>query len=179
MRKCKAWFARFYKDQQGFVSIFMILWMTVLLPMLLFVGLDLTQFIYENTRTKTVIDNASASAVTRLNEDVIREGILKIDEAKATEVAERIIREGLHLDENLEPLEGSPLVSKPTIDVQVVNVRNKNGYPVDTPTGDVMVYEPSVVIYAEYPVEGLFFTNDITLEKIGASQATFKTNVEE
>ena len=169
---------RFLKDKKGFISIYMILWMTVLIPILLFVTVDLSHYVYENVRVKTVTDNASASAVTQINESLVPQGILEIDEVEAEKVALQIIKHDLHLNNDFTPKEGSPLMQAPQVQVHIVNITDESGYDFETPAGIVKIYKPSVVVYGAYPVKGLFYNNGVVMQKVGVSQVQFKTNKE-
>lgn len=167
---------RFVKDKRGFISIYMIMWMAVILPILMFVSVDVSHYVYETIHLKAVTDNASASGVTQIKEDLVPDGILEIDEVKAEEVALKILKHDLLLNDDFTPKENSSLKEKPTIQVHVVNITSENGFDFETPVGIVKIYKPSVVVYAEYPVKGLFYNNGVVLQKVGVSQVQFRTN---
>jgi hypothetical protein len=167
-----------WKNKKGFISIYMILWMAVLIPILMFVFVDVSHYVYEGIHLKAVTDNASASAITQIKEDLVPQGILEIDEIPAENIALQVIKHDLLLNEDLTPKENSSLKEKPTIQVHIVNVTSETGFDFETPIGIVKIYKPSVVIYAEYPVKGLFYNNGVVLQKVGVSQVQFKTNRE-
>ncbi|PLS15027.1 cobalt ABC transporter permease [Bacillus sp. M6-12] len=168
---------RFIKNKKGFVSIYMILWMAVLIPILYFTFIDVSHYVYEKGHLKSVTDNASASAVTQIKEDLVPQGILEIDEASAEKVAMDILKHDLLLNDDLTPKENSVLKSKPTIQVNIVNITSESGFDFDTPAGKVKIYKPSVVIYAEYPVKGLFYyKSGVMMKTVGVSQVQFKSN---
>lgn len=162
------------KNKQGVISIFTILWLAVLIPFLLFVTIDLSQYIYDYVHLKNVTDNAAASAVTMVDNTLIPQGILQIDSTEATATAENVIASSLDLQPNLSPYLNSTLRAAPTIQVYVENITSTSGVVVSTPAGDVTVFHPSVIVYADYPVKGLVFSNvHLNLKKIGISQAQF------
>lgn len=167
---------RFVKNKKGFISIYMILWMSVLIPILMFVFVDVSHYVYEGVHLKAVTDNASASAVTQIKEDLVPEGILEINETNAEAVALKIIKHDLLLNDDFTPTENSALKEKPTIQINVVNVTSQSGYEFPTPAGTLKIYKPSVVIYGEYPVKGLFYNNQVTIKRVGVSQVQFKSN---
>lgn len=169
---------RFLNNKKGFISIYMIMWMAVLIPILMFVTVDLSHYVYENIRVKTVTDNASASAITQINESLVPQGILAIDEVEAEKVALQIIKHDLHLNNDFTPKDGSPLMEAPQIQVHILNITDKDGYDFQTPAGTVKIYNPSVVVYGSYPVKGLFYNNGVVMQKVGVSQVQFKTNKE-
>lgn len=168
---------RFFKDKRGFISIYMILWMAVLIPILMFTFIDFSHYIYESKHLKSVTDNASASAVTQVKEDLIPSGVLEIDEVNAEAVALKLFKKDLLLNDDLTPKENSILKEKPTIQMHVVNITSETGYDFETPAGVVRIFKPSVVIYAEYPVSGLFYyKSGVRLKKVAVSQVQFKNN---
>lgn len=167
----------FLKDKRGFVSIYMIMWMAVLIPILLFTFIDLTHYIYESKHLKSVTDNATASAVTQIKEDLVPSGVLEIDEIRAEAVALKIFKKDLLLNDDLTPKENSVLKEKPMIQMHVLNITSEEGYDFETPAGVVKIFKPSVVIYAEYPVSGLFYyRSGLLLKKVSVSQVQFKNN---
>lgn len=152
--------------------------MTVLIPILMFVAVDLSHYVYENVRIKTVTDNASASAVTQIKEELVSQGILEVSEIPAEKTAYDIIKKDLHLNDDLTPKKASPLLDAPQIQVHIVNITDENGYEFSTPAGIVKIYKPSVVVYGEFRVKGLFYNNSVVMKKVGVSQVDFKTNRE-
>lgn len=168
---------RFLKDNRGFISIYMIMWMAVLIPILLFTFIDLTHYIYESKHLKSVTDNATASAVTQIKEELVPSGVLEIDEKNAEAVALKVLKQDLLLNDDLTPKENSILKEKPMIQMHVLNITSKDGYDFETPMGVVKIFKPSVVIYAEYPVSGLFYyRSGLLLKKVSVSQVQFKNN---
>lgn len=165
---------RFLRDKKGFVSIYMILWMAVLIPFFLFICIDYTHYISEHVHLKSVTDNASASAVTQINEDLIKYGALEINTEKAKDVAKNIITKSLNLNSDYSPKDSKSLLSAtPTIDIQVINTFSEEGIEHSTPAGTVKIHKPSVIVYAEYPVRGLFFGKVANIKKVGVSQVQF------
>jgi hypothetical protein len=167
---------KLFRDKRGFISIYMILWMSVLIPFLLFVFIDVSHYVYEGIHLKAITDNAAASAVTRIKEDLVSEGVLEIDENQAEEVALNIIRNDLHLKNDFTPKSNSLLKEKPKIEVYVLNITSKDGYDFETPAGTVKIYNPSVVVYGKYPVKGLFYNNGVVIQRVGVSQVQFNNN---
>ncbi|WCK57687.1 cobalt ABC transporter permease (plasmid) [Aneurinibacillus sp. Ricciae_BoGa-3] len=165
---------KFWKNKKGFISIYMILWMSVLIPILMFTAIDLSHYIYEGVHLKAVTDNAAASAVTQIKEDLVPQGILQIDETRATNVANQVIKDDVLLNDDYSPKTHSDLRDKATVNVYVVNTTSDTGYDFATPAGTVKIYKPSVVVYAKYPVNGLFYTNaNVNIERVGVSQVQF------
>ena len=162
------------KNKKGFITIYMILWMAVLIPFFLFIFMDITHYASESIHLKGITDNASASAVTQINNDLVKYGTLEIDGAKAEKVALNIIAGSLNLFDDLSlKSDVNVLKSPPTVNVQVVNSYSDLGTVVTTPAGDIKIYKPSVIVYAEYPVRGVFFGTTVVMKKIGVSQVQF------
>lgn len=163
------------KNKKGFISIYMILWLAVLIPFFLFFFMDFTHYVAEHIHLKSITDNASASAVTQLNQELIKYGTLEIDSEKAKDVAKSIIVKSLNLNDNYSiKNEKNVLSEAPTIDIQIVNSYSESGLEHTTPLGTVKTYKPSVIIYAEYPVRGLFFGKVVNVKKVGVSQVQFR-----
>lgn len=161
-------------NKKGFVSIYIILWLAVLIPFLLFVFVDLMQYSNQNVKLRSVTNNAAASAVSRLNEDRLPEGILEIDEDKAVETIEEILRKDLLLDENFEPLEGSTLREAPEIEIYIANEED-GSTEISVPTDTFFIDNTAVVIYAKYNVRGLFFhRSGVERQYLAISDAFFE-----
>lgn len=162
-------------NKKGFISIYVILWMVVLFPLLMFISIDFTHFIHINNQLKDLTDNLSASAVTLLNEDEIPKGVLNIKENEANKIINKIVKNELKLNDDLTPTENSILISEPNIETKIVNEVPSSGISVTLKNGDtIKVKNPSVIVSADYPVHGLFFKNMIIhFNKIGTSQVRF------
>lgn len=161
-------------NKNGFISIYMIMWLAVLVPFFIFTFMDVTHYVAESIHLKGVTDNASASAVTQIKEELVKYGTLEIDTVKAEKVARKIIADSLNLNEDLTKKSGTNVLkSEPMVSVQVINIFSDAGLPVETPLGQVKIYKPSVIVYVEYPVRGLFFKTNVTMKKIGISQVQF------
>jgi len=165
---------KLWKDKGGFMSLYMIMWMSVLIPALLFLFIDISHYVHQNVQLSSVTNNASASAVTKIREELVPKGILEINESEANKVVEEIIQHDLQLNKDFSPMKGSSLLDKPVIQVYIVNAVPPTGTEVNTPAGIVPIKKPSVVVYAKYPVKGMFFNNSVEMEKIGVSQVKFR-----
>ena len=166
---------RFLANKKGFTSIYTILWMAVLFPLLMFTVIDGTHYAYEVIHLKAVTDNAAASAVTQIDTTLIPQGVLQIDTANASSVATTILQTDLNLNSDWTPKDNSIFSGTPTVKIDVVNVTSPTGVTYSTPIGNLTIYHPSVVIYAQYPIKGLFFQSDqVTIQKVGVSQVQFK-----
>lgn len=162
-------------NNKGFMSIHAILWIVVLFPLLMFVTIDLNYFIHEDFRLKAITDNACSSAITMLNEEKIKEGILEVNQQEAEEIVKKILKKDLVLNEDMSPTIYSNLNETPNINVQVYNNVPPSGMEVNTPAGKVTLKKTSVIVYAEYPVKGLFFKNlTVTIKKLSVSQVQFR-----
>lgn len=164
------------KNKDGFVSIVAIILGATFLITFLWLTLDLSYFVQQNRSTKNILDNASASAVTRVDESTLGSGDIKFLKNEVEEMAMSIIRNDLFLDENNNPLPQSPLREKPEIQVLVVdNVNKEFGTKVDVAgVKNIKVKNPSVIIYAKLPIRGLFLRDlGPTYQHISASQVSY------
>lgn len=160
-----------YKNKKGFISIYTMIMIAFLLPFLMFTAIDLNHFMQQNRHLKNLVDNAGASAITMVDDSKIPKGIIAINSKDAQDIVINIIRQQLFLNEDLTPKPESILSEKPTIIVHVLNT----GDSVVTPLGTTTAVNPSVVVYAKFPVKGLFFHGiTLNIEKEGMSQAQFR-----
>ena len=160
------------KNKQGFVSIYAIIMLAVLIPFMFFVAIDLPYYYRMNRNTKNALDNATSTAITCLDETYMANGRLYIDESEATKRAYDVIKEYYYLNDDLTPKENSLITEKPTINIQVIN--QANGQIVETANGTTTITNPSVVIYAEIPITGKFFTITKKIKHTAVSQVQFK-----
>lgn len=101
-------------SKEGSISLTVILVGGALFIAGLFFAVEMPiHLIYSNQMVDTV-NNAAASAVTNLDEDLLRQGIIKVNEEEARESAYRIFRNVYSLEDNsLEPID--PIVyNRPT-----------------------------------------------------------------
>lgn len=162
-------------NNKGFISIYTILWLCVLFPLLLFVSIDVSYYMHQNNRLKSITDNATASAVTYLDETQIPYGKLVIEEVEAKKAIMDIIRKDLSLNDDMTPKSDSVLGAAPKINVQVVNNVPSAGIEVTTPQGNVTIKNSTVLTTVEYPIKGLFYHKTIAnFKKLSVSQVQFK-----
>ncbi|HHT7008770.1 TPA: cobalt ABC transporter permease [Bacillus cereus] len=161
------------KNKKGVTSVYVILIISVLLPLIMFLSIDVPHYLDSSRKIKNTLDNASSSAITLLNDQKISEGVLEVDKQVADAMIKRVIKNDLSLDDNYMPLKGSIVSKKPNIKTYVVN--NPKGIEtVQTPIDNIKINKTSVIIYAEVPVKGLFFTfNEVIMRKVAVSQAQF------
>jgi len=86
------------KGKKGYATIIAIVSMAIILPLLLFLVVDMPYYLNSNRQVKSIVDNTAAGASTILREDMLAEGILIIDE----DLAETYILEDLAVWFNLE-----------------------------------------------------------------------------
>lgn len=171
---------KIFNKKEGFISIVGIIMGASLFISIMWVMMDLAYYAQQNRSTKNILDNASASAVTMIDETTLGTGNIKFLRTEAKNVAMTIIRNDLFLDNNNIPLENSPLREAPFIEVYVIddNIDKKNGTPVQIGRGNSVktlnVKNPSIIIYAELPVKGIFLRNKgPKFTHISASQVTY------
>lgn len=162
-------------NEKGSVLIFVLILLVVITPMLLFATFELPHLVTHHRKVKNTLDNATASAATRIIEDQLHYGIIEIDRQLAIETAKRIIAHDYHLNsKTLEPLDGSPLRRAPIIDVQVINNPSSSGTTVTFPTETVKIKNTSVAIYIELHPKPVFFSKfKPVIRHVASTQAQF------
>ena len=164
------------KNKEGFTAIYIILVMSVLLPIMLFVFIDLPHLMTMDRRADNVIENASATAITYINKSKASNGVLYINEDEAKKKAMQIIAQTYNLNDDLSLNEHSTLSAPPKIDIEVINNPSVKD-SITTPNGTFAIKNPSVVIYGEIPVNGLIWKYaKLTAKHTGISQVQFRTN---
>lgn len=164
------------KSKSGFISIVAIILGGTVFIMMLWLMMDLTYYAQQNRSTKNILDNATASAVTLVDESSLGGGDIKFLNQEAVEMAKNIIKRELFLDENGQPTAQSPLREAPDIRIYVVDdVDKENGTLVNVAgVKNIRVKNPSIIAYAKLPMRGLFFKGKgPTFQQISASQVFY------
>lgn len=167
-------FKKIIKNKKGFIAIYVIIGLSVFLPLSLFVSIDMPYMMTMNRKIKSTLDNASATAITCINEDMASHGVIQINSSEAEKIAKKVIQESFGLNDDLSPNQYSLLQEKPNITIKVIN--NPTLEPTYTTlNGEFKINNPSVIIYAEIPVYTKFMPNAKSIVKHTAiSQAQFK-----
>ena len=165
---------KYIKNSKGFVTIYVIMFLAVFLPVMFFFTIDLPHFMSMNRKAKGTLDNATSTAILQLDESKASQGILQIDEAEAKKMALKVISETFNLNEDLTTNEDSLIVNKPNIQIVVINdVASIPNYT--TPNGTFYFKNPSVLIYGEIPVKGNFFNfTEKTIKYTSIAQVQFR-----
>lgn len=167
-------FKNIFKNKKGFVAIYVIIGLSVFLPLSLFVSIDMPYMMTMNRKAKATLDNASATAITCINESQASHGIIQINSSEAEKMAKKVIQESFGLNDDLTPNANSLIKEKPVVTVKVIN--NPTAEPTyTTQNGTFKISNPSVIIYAEIPVYAQFLSKAKAVVKHTAiSQAQFK-----
>lgn len=167
-------FNKLIKNKKGFMSIYVIIGLAVFLPIMLFVSIDTPYMMTMNRKIKNTLDNASATAITCINETSASSGLIQIEVAEAERMAKKVIQESFGLNEDLTVNSNSLIAINPKITIKVIN--NPTIEPTYTTLNGVFeIKNPSVIIYAEIPVQAKFMTSAKPIVKYTAiSQAQFK-----
>lgn len=162
------------KNKKGFMAIYVIIGLSVFLPLALFVSIDMPYMMTMNRKAKSTLDNASATAITCINESQASHGVIQINSSEAEKMAKKVIQESFGLNDDLSPNSNSLLKEKPTITVKVIN--NPTLEPTYTTlNGTFNISNPSVIIYAEIPINAQFLSKaKATVKHTAISQAQFK-----
>lgn len=153
------------KEKDGIISVISVLYGVTIFLMLMWLSIDFTFFMQQNRSFKNILDNASASAITRVSDNSLGTGNIKFETTPGKtpkEIAIQILKNDFFLNNSYVPQEKSPLKGVPDFEIKVVdNVDRKNGTVVSTYKGDMRIYEPSVIISARLEMKGLL------LKKLG------------
>lgn len=157
---------RFSQDSKGSIALYVILCFSIILPMLIFVAVDLPYAVNFHRKLKNTLDNAASSAVLCLNETELAYNRIVLEEACVEEVVYKMLAYDLRLHSGtLDPLEGSYLTEKPTLVIRVINepetrtqVRLPDQDALDgSEYQDIYLDETGVAIYFEMKLNGIFF----------------------
>lgn len=161
-------------NKKGFMAVYVIIGMSILLPFMFFVSIDMPYYMTMNRKVKNTIDNAGATAITCLDERGITNGQLIINPNEAEKQAKKIIQLSFGLNDDLTVNQNSLIADAPTIQFKVIN--NPNLEPTySTPNGEFKIKNPSVIVYAEVPVSGQFFgKHQVKIKHTAISQVKFK-----
>lgn len=160
------------KNKKGFMSIFVIMMLAVLIPIMFFLTIDLPYMMRMNRTLKNSLDNATSTAITYLNEDKISQGLLEINTNEASAVVKKVVKEYFYLNDDLTTNEDSLIDEKPILQIQVIN--NPTGQQIDTPNGGTVINNPSIVVYAEFPVKAKFTGITKSIKHTSVAQVKFK-----
>lgn len=160
------------KNKKGFMSIYVIVMLAVLIPIMFFLTIDLPYMMRMNRTLKSALDNATSTAITNLNESKISQGILEIDVDEANKIIKKVIQEYFYLNDDLTINENSLIDGTPKVEIQVIN--NAIGQRIDTPNGGTIIKNPSIIVYAEFPVKAKFYGITKTIKHTSVAQVQFK-----
>lgn len=174
------------KDTSGAISIFAVMMMVVLLPMAIWVGIELPKMHEANQRVKDAVDSAASSAVTIIDETEFADGKVLFDEAQVRQLASQLVSQKLGLDSQLKPKEGSA-IREEGIEVKVTviddNDLNANGGEVTiTPqalneTWSKKVDKPTIVVETKVTFKKIgWWGDDLTVYQTGMSQVNMDWN---
>ena len=69
--------------KDGFISIVALIIMAILIPLLLFLVVDMQYYLQANKKVKSIVDNVAAAASTTVVPEKLANGILELDYDKA------------------------------------------------------------------------------------------------
>lgn len=165
---------RLLKNKKGISTIYVIVFLAIALPIMVFFTVDFPLMMATNRKVKATLDNAASTAILQIDETKASNGELFIDEVEAKKMAGRIIKETFVLNDDYSIKEGSLIVDTPTVNIVVFN-NVKNTIYYDTLNGKFAINNPSVLVYAEVPVKGSFFSHSKkTIKYTAIAQVQFK-----
>lgn len=166
------------KEKKGVVSAISVLYGVTIFLMLTWLSIDFTFYMQQHRSFKNILDNASASAVTRVSDNSLGTGKIKFETTPGKtpkEIATQILKNDFFLNSDGSPSEKSPLKGTPSFEIKAIDSVNKTtGTVVNTYKGDIIIYEPSVIISARLPMKGLIFKNlSPTVTMVSASNVHY------
>ncbi|EOU1990438.1 hypothetical protein C4D27_17025 [Clostridium perfringens] len=148
---------KIFRDDTGSISLTTIMIMSVLLPFLIFVFVDMSQVSFINKKLQNITDNSASSAILALNNNDVENGKIYIDSEKANLLATEIVRTSLNLNKDLTPKNKDVLYGRPKIVVKVFNDIPEDGLDIKIGKSNTHITNPSVLVSVDYPVHLSFF----------------------
>lgn len=179
-------------ETNGAISIFVVMMLILLLPMAIWVGIELPKMHEANQRAKDAVDSAASSAVTLIqsDNDAFGEGQVLLDKTSITQVSAQIVAEKMGLvwkNSRWEPKAGSSIKNDGLNQIQVTVVDDRdlvvNGARVDKSvyskipgkTWTKKVKRPAVIVEVKVTYEKMgWWGNDLTVNQTGMSQVILK-----
>lgn len=159
------------------MSILVLLFIAVLLPILLFSFLEFNHYWHLKEKFQSYNDHIASSAVMCLDEEFLKEGTIVIDTEEATKIAEEMMKQAYHLNDDLTISEDYLLKSNPVLKVYVINSVSSDGTKFITDEGyEFTLYKPSVIVYTECQPNGILFDKFINIKSLSVQEASFKQN---
>lgn len=166
------------QDKSGTFTIYTILILSVLLPIFLFIFVDITYATVMKIRCNNYNESIASAAINNLNEEKLKDGILEIDEEQAQLCAERLFADMYGLDENLNITNTSLLKETPILKVYVVNdTESLSEGNFTTDEGyTIKVDKPTVIVYTSIQPTGILFNRFIELKSISTKHLSVEEN---
>lgn len=166
-------------DKTGSVSLFGLLLLSVLIPMFLFITVELTHYWDMKTKFQGITDSVALAAITEIDEANLPYGVIKIDETRAEDKATDLFCKNLGLNTALEIIDSSNslLSANPTLKVYVVNDVPAGGTTLTTDEGMTFnLSKPSVVVYTAIRPRNLITKNSIAnIQCISVYEVQFRS----
>lgn len=174
------------KDKTGAVSIYVIIIMTVLLPFVIWVGIELPKMHENNQLVKDAVDSSSASTITLIDDSGFSGGKVYLKKGEIITASKEIFgsKMGLKYNEysNEYIIDSKSGISKnpaPNVIVTVIDeteLAEKGEYTVhgNISNWSKTITNPTVIIEAEVTFKKIgVFGKNVTINQVGMSQAVF------
>lgn len=164
---------KFLKEKTGSISIFVLLLLSFMVGFLLFFLAETSNYYFLKNKYQSINNHIASAAVSNLDNELLRQGLIWIDEDKAQEQAEKMLKESYRLDDNLSIKRNYLLKSDPVFSIYVINDYS-GGEIFTTDEGyDIPIYNPSVVIYTKCQPTGIFFNLTLDIQSITIQEVKF------
>lgn len=124
------------KSKDGYTTILVVMISSILIPMFIFVIMEMTQALYVKEKMSGSIQQTIRTASWQVNENALEDGRIELNHVET----EEFIRE--RMNEVVNGLDGA-LSEKPSIDIQILDDMNSNQE------------SPSIRVKSEFSVSGL------------------------
>lgn len=158
---------RFKKNQNGFMSIYTILLLSVLLPFLIFFAVEMIHFSNAKDIISTTTERMGKHAVRSVE---VVDDVIHFNEEEAADIAYNLLIENLHLHGDYTPTEQSSLKEKPTyfFDIHYPDKEFSEYVPTEINLhGQSITLEyPAVSVYVKAKPKGVFVNQNVEFEKM-------------
>lgn len=164
-----------FLSKKGSVSINVIIFIGALFPLAMFFFFDIHSLVLSRNIFKDYNDNIAFSAISSINKNYISQGILKIDESDARNIAEKLFISNYSLNEDFSITNFSPVKETPFFKIYVIN-DNMNNYFITDEGGEFFIKNPTVIIYTECKPRGIIVSRNIVLKNYSVYEVDFKNS---
>ncbi|NMA49308.1 MAG: hypothetical protein GX947_06000 [Tissierellia bacterium] len=121
---------------------------------------------------KNYNDNIALSAISSIDKNYMSQGLLRINEDDAVEIAEKVFISNYYLNDDFSIKDFSPVSNTPLLKTYIINETNTN-FTTDEGV-EFFIKNPTVIIYTECKPKGMIVSRNITLKNYSIYEVFFK-----